>query len=411
MRNLAWILLVAFAFAVPWEYSLDLGPPLGNVARIVGLALLLIAIPAVLQAGRLRSPGPLQWLVLIFYLWFCCTTFWTIDSAETLDRIRAYFQEMMVVWLVWEFAETPRDVRSLLRAYVAGSWVLAALTLANFGSPEAMAAGQVRFAAYGQDPNDVARFLDLGFPFAALLAHSERRWPQRLLALGYLPFGLVAVLLTASRGGFLAALVALAGCAAILIQGRAKAVFALLFASPVLATGLWYAVPKASFVRLATIPGELRYGGLNQRLNIWSAGWQAFLRAPLVGSGAGAFVRAAGTAPIDTAHNTALSILVGGGLCALFLAAAIVTLAAWLACRTKGALRLALAVSLLVWLMTSLVATVEENRSTWLLMALIALAARLHEDRPAALSACFAVQPPKPACAQTLSSALWRCNT
>lgn len=389
MRNLAWTLLVAFAFAVPWEYSLDLGPPFGNVARIVGLALLLAAVPAVLQSSRLRAPGPLQWLVLVFYLWFCCTGFWTIDPAGAFDRLRAYFQETMLVWLVWEFAETPRDLRSLLRAYVAGSWVLAVLTLANFSAPEALAAGQVRFAAYGQDPNDVARFLDLGFPLAALLAHTESRWPQRLLAAGYLPLGLVAVLLTASRGGFLAALVALAGCIAILARAHAKAALAALLASPVFALGLWTAIPSATFARLATIPEQLRSGDLNQRLNIWSAGWQAFLRAPFLGSGAGTFVRAAGTASIDTAHNTALSILVGGGLCALFIAAAIVALAAYLAFKTTGALRLALGFSLLVWFVTSLVATVEENRATWLLLALIALAARFADDHPAALAACF----------------------
>ncbi len=397
MRSLAWTLLLAFAFAMPWEYSLDLGPPLGNVARIVGLALILVAVPAVLQAGRLRTPGPLQWLVLVLYLWFCCTCFWTIDPAETFYRIRAYFQEMVVVWLVWEFAETPRDLRSLLRAYVAGSWVLAALTLANFSSPQAIAAGQYRFAAYGQDPNDVARFLDLGFPLAALLANSESRWPQRLLAAGYLPLGLVAVLLTASRGGFLAALVALTGCAAILVRGHAKAVLAILFASPALAASLWRAIPIATFARLATIPEQLRTGDLNQRINIWSAGWRAFLHAPLIGSGAGTFVRAAGTAPIDTAHNTALSILVGGGLCALFLAASIVTLAAYLAFNTGGALRLALAVSLLVWFVTSLVATVEESRTTWLLIAVIALAARLTEDQPTALAACFSEPHPRSA--------------
>ncbi len=109
--------------------------------------LLLAAIPAVLQAGRLRTPGALQWLVLALYLWFCCSYFWTIEPVATLDKMRAYFQEMMIVWLVWEFAESPRDLRALLRAYVAGSWVLAVLTLANFASPEAIAAGQIRFAA------------------------------------------------------------------------------------------------------------------------------------------------------------------------------------------------------------------------------------------------------------------------
>src|SRR5690242_1411371 len=137
MKRASWGLLVLYVFAIPWEYSLDLGSPLGNVARIVGLVLLVVAIPAVLQAVRVRNPGALHWLVLAFYIWFCVSYFWTIEPVATLDKMRAYFQEMMIVWLVWEFAESPNQLRTLMRAYVAGSWVLAILTLANFATPEA----------------------------------------------------------------------------------------------------------------------------------------------------------------------------------------------------------------------------------------------------------------------------------
>ena len=389
MRRIAWRLLLLFAFAIPWEYSLDLGEPLGNIARILGLLLILVAIPAVLQAGRLRTPGPMQWLVLAFYLWFCCTYFWTIDPLATLEMMRAYFQEMMIVWLVWEFAESPSDLRALLRAYVAGSCVLALLTVANLCSPEAIASGQIRFVATGQDPNDVARFLDLGFPLAALLLNSERRWPARLLALSYLPLGLVAVLLTASRGGFLAAVVALTGCGILLARTHLKGVFAGILALPGLAAVLWFIVPHETLERLATIPEQLQGGNLNQRLNIWTAGWHAFVHAPLFGTGAGSFVAAAGMNPLDTAHNTALSILVGGGLCAFFLAVAIVALAARSILETFGPLRLALATALTVWIITSLVATVEESRTTWLLLGMIALAGRLAVEDPEGLAACF----------------------
>ncbi len=144
------------------------------MARIAGLLVLLAAVPAILQAGRMRTPNAFCWITLALYLWFCCTCFWTVDSAVTLEKLRAYFQEMMIVWLVWEFADTPADLRDLLRATVAGSCVLAVLTLLAFRSPEALATGQIRFAAYGQDPNEVARFLDLGFPLAALLVNCER---------------------------------------------------------------------------------------------------------------------------------------------------------------------------------------------------------------------------------------------
>jgi len=276
-----------------------------------------------------------------------------------------------------------------LRVTVAGSWVLAILTLANFASPEAIVEGQARFAATGQDPNDVARFLDLGFPIAALLYDGERRWWGKAMAGGYLPVGLVAVLLTASRGGFLAAMVALAGCGVLLARGHAGRVLAGAYTLPLLAAGLWFAVPRETFERLATITEQRRGGDLNQRWNIWSAGWHAFCQAPIFGRGAGSFIVAAGTSPIDTAHNSALAILVEGGLSAFFVAVAIVAVAAWSAMKTRGNLRIALAATLLVWVVTSLVATVHESRWTWLLMGLIALADRMREESPDGLESQF----------------------
>jgi O-antigen ligase len=388
MRRIAWVLLLIFAFAIPWEYSLELGEPLGNIARVAGLLLLLVAIPAVLQAGRIRTPGLLQWLVLALYLWFCCTYFWTIEPLATQIKLRGYFQEMMIVWLVWEFAESAGDLRALMRAYIAGSWVLAVLTLANYATAETVAE-QIRFAATGQDPNDVARFLNLGFPLAALLVNSEQRWPWRLLALGYLPLGLVAILLTASRGGFLEVMVALAGSGILLGYGHPKRVWAGALVLTPIAALLWWIVPRESFERLATINEQLQGGGLNLRWNIWTAGWHAFVRAPVFGTGAGSFVSAAGLAPIDTAHNSALSIAVSGGLVALFLAVAIVAVAIWSITQTRGPLRWALALTLVIWGITSLVATVEENRTTWLLLAMIALAGRLSVEEPEGVATCF----------------------
>jgi O-antigen ligase len=393
MRRTAWILLLLLAFTIPWEYSLDVGEPLGNAARIAGLLVLLAAVPAILQAGRIRTFNAFCWVTFALYLWFCCTCFWTIDSVVTLEKLRAYFQEMMIVWLVWEFADTPADLRNLLRVTVAGSWVLAVLTLLAFRSPEAIATGQIRFAAYGQDPNEVARFLDLGFPLAALLVHCERRWPLRLMAIGFLPLGVVAVLLTASRSGFLAALAALAGSILILAHGRARRVAAAIFALPPFLAALWFIVPRGTFERLATIPEQLQGGDFNQRVNIWSAGWRAFVHAPLFGTGAGSFVAASHLSPGDTAHNTALSILIGGGLCALLIASLLLVLAVRAALQTSGSLRLALVTCLLVWAITTLIATVEENRTTWLLFGLIILAARLSEEDPRGLATCFGSAP------------------
>jgi len=387
VRRLVWFLLLAFVFAIPWEYSLDIGEPLGNIARILGLLLLVAAVPALLLAGRMRNLGLLQFLALALFLCFCCSCFWTIDQHATLVRVRGYFQVMMTVWLVWEFAETPEDFRDLLRAYVAGSWILAALTIGDLASP---GAGQIRFVAEGQDPNDVARFLDLGFPMTALLLDGESTWPGNLFAFGYLPVGLLGVLLTASRTGFLAALVALAGCAVLMARSHhVRGLLAGALALPAIAVTIWLLVPHETLQRIASIPEQLHLGDLNQRLNIWQAGWQAFVHAPFLGTGAGTFVLASGLAPEDTAHNTVLALGVEGGIVALIVAVAIVLVCARSIIQTHGPVRIALGAALLVWLLTSLVATVEENRTSWLLIALIALAARLAVEEPEAMERCF----------------------
>jgi hypothetical protein len=123
--------LLIYAFTIPWEYSLDLGAPFGNIARIVGLLLLMVAIPAVLQAGKMRTPNALEWLALAMYLWFACTCFWTVDTVTAAAKMRGYAQEMMVVWFLWEFAEDRHELRAILRMRLAGSWVLAALTIVD----------------------------------------------------------------------------------------------------------------------------------------------------------------------------------------------------------------------------------------------------------------------------------------
>jgi O-antigen ligase len=380
MRRISKGVLLLFIFAIPWEYSLDWGEPVGNIARVMGLCVMLTATFALLCSNGPRAPGPMQCLVLAYFLWFCCTCFWTIDTQATLDKLRGLAQELMIVWLVWEFVETPSDLRMALRAFVAGSAVLAVLSLANYGTIDASPTGLSRLAAEGQDPNDMARYLCLGLPVAAVLLKIESHWPWRALALSFLPLGAVVVLLTASRSGFLAEATALAGCAWLLARSHKRLVLGACAVTPLMLAALWLLVPHDIFIRLGSIPEQLQGGDLNQRWNIWMAGWDAFVHAPILGSGAGTFVSAAALSPIDTAHNTLLSIAVNGGLCALLPAGGLVIVAIGYVARMERALLVGMAISLLVLGLTSLVATVEDSRETWLVLALIAVAGRFGEE-------------------------------
>ncbi|HEY3703627.1 MAG TPA: O-antigen ligase family protein [Terracidiphilus sp.] len=385
MRRAAWVLLLVVAFAIPWEYSLDFGEPFGNVARVAVIGVLLALIPAILNEGRLRMPGALPVLGVMLLVWFCLSCFWTVDMDESLRQLRGYFQEIVIVWLVWELVDSLRDLRWLLRSYVAGAAVLAVLTVLNFVS--AARTGQVRFVAEGHDPNDVARLLDLAFPLTALLVGSESGWPRKLVTGAYFPLGMLGILLTGSRSGLVSATIALCACAALLFYNNRRAFFAGLFALPVLLASAWVIVPLQTFVRLATLPSELMGGDLNQRSEIWAAGWQAFVRAPFCGYGVGSFVAAAGVAPIDTAHNTMLVLVVEGGVIALLIGSLLAVFAVALVLQLRGSVRIALGAALLVWMVSSLVGTVQENRATWLLLGILAVAARLLGEDAAVASA------------------------
>lgn len=390
MRRVVWALLTAFAFSVPWANSVDLGWPFGHIARIIGLLALIAGTAAVLLSGNVRTPGAVQWLVLTCLLWFCCTAFWSLDEHVTWVRLRGLFQVMLPVWLVWEFMDTPGDWGDLLRAWVGGSLVLAALTIFSFASADFET--QIRFAATGQDPNDVARFLDLGFPMAALMLDGHWKWPWKLMAAIYLPAGLAGVLLTASRSGFLLGLVALTGSAVVLFRRHRRMLLSGLIFLAVVA-GLLFAVAHGTIERIASLSEQLQRGDLNQRLNIWVAGWHAFVHAPFFGSGAGTFVQAARLYPFDTAHNSALAMAVEGGMVALIVASTILAVSARLVLALRGSLRIALASALMVCMIASLVATVEGNRTTWLLVGIISAAARLTEEEPVLMERYFSPAP------------------
>lgn len=375
MRRLAWMLLLFFVFALPWEYSLDLGAPWGNIARLTGLVLLAILLLAVLQAGRIRPPKLFHVAVLLWLLWLCSSALWSIVARTTAARLPGYFEEAMIAWFLWELIESDADLAWVIRAYIAGAAVLALLTFSSFAWPQSPE--QVRFVPAGQDPNDVARYLVLSLPLAAWLLNEAKAHWQRLLLVALLTITTIAVLLTASRGGFLACAFALIGCGLVLWRRHSRIVLAGFMSAPAAVAAVWLAAPHDTLLRLAGIPAQLVGGDLNQRWEIWAAGWRAFARAPILGSGAGSFVWAANLAPTDTAHNTVLAIAAEGGLISFALAIAILVLCIGALRHARPSLRLAMGTALAAWMFLSLVSTVQENRTTWFLLGSIVVAGRI----------------------------------
>ena len=377
MRMIARFLLFLYTFVMPWAYSFDLGIPFGNIARISGLLAVAATAFMMLQERYAPKLDPIATCTLAYFLYLSGSYFWTLSTETTSGELRGIFQKMMVVWLISLHCDKASDLIKLMRCMVAGTSMLALLTLAAYRSTQVYADEQLRMAAAGQDPNDVAHFLSLGIPLAGYLAVQETSTLYRRLSLVVIAIHLFAILLTGSRGGLMATAAALT-CCVILFYRRAqrKTILAIMMMSPLLLIA-YRTIPLPTMTRLQSIPEQIGNGDLNQRKQIWMAGWEAFRAAPILGNGAGCFVEAAHTATGDTAHNTSLALLVNGGLAGFSLALAILIAAIRALQRLHGDLRIALWGALLVCLLSSLVATMEENRLAWFLLGLIALAQRV----------------------------------
>ncbi|CAN5644220.1 hypothetical protein BH23DEI1_BH23DEI1_24470 [soil metagenome] len=167
----------------------------------------------------------------------------------------------------------------------------------------------------------------LAIPMAwSLMLRNRFRVFQVLNAI-YPLLALFAVVLAASRGGFLPALVALTvvplTLARLGLVGRV-----LLFVAVVgSATAAFVYVPQMfpelerNLERLSETDEQLFGGTLTGRTDIWSGGVQVFLTSPIVGVGMGGFYRAS-AAVLDaprSPHNAFLSVAVGSGLVGLAL--------------------------------------------------------------------------------------------
>lgn len=322
LRKLAVAFFLVFIFTLPWENVLIV-QGVGTIAQLVGFGALPVVTIYLLAQGRHRFHWILFWIAL-FVAWTGITLLW-VHSPDSDVRVRTFFQLMIMVWLILQMARRDEEVRWAFAAYILGCYVSAISSVHNYLS--GVEEHYQRFAAAGFDPNDTALTLVLGLAIAWYFVLTSRGI-LLLVALVYLPLGSIAVLLTGSRAGFLALLVASTYPLVMMshspTRARSLAATAALLAV-VGGTAILQLVPEATWARLATTWDEIGEGTLNYRRMIWALGLTLFDRAPLVGVGAANFTNALeqafgwSVAP----HNVFLSIAVEFGLLGFFVFAAI----------------------------------------------------------------------------------------
>jgi O-antigen ligase len=371
MSALAYGALWLFVFALPWENAVSVIPGTAIVTKITGALALAGALGVVLTSARIRRWHALHVAGLLFLVWTGVHFIFLPSGQRVPFKYTTFVQLFIVLLIVWEVAPTRSRQLGLLAAYVLGAYVAALSTVMLYRT----AADELkRFAGVQSDPNTLAMTLALAIPMAWYLSLTSQRALLRWVCRLFIPVGLFAIGLTASRGGMLAATVALMIVPLTMTKlSPGKLVIALLLLTVSGVVAAIY-IPERAMERLASTGTEVEDLSLGGRGGIWIAGARALTKRPITGYGVGLWRSAVspwlGPDP-QVAHNSFLSVAVEAGMVGLVLYLAMFV-AAFLAVMRLPSMERRLSLVLLGTLIVAMLPlTWEDQKSVWFILALL----------------------------------------
>lgn len=169
------------------------------LAAVVTLVAIWIRLP---PADPSRQPwyatGAAK-LMIAFTLWFWIGTLWALDRSQHIPAAILLTKYILVFYMVYRLVDTPAKVTAFLLLHVAGCFYLGTLAFgANTGG---------RLDGVGgpgiDDSNTLSMHLATGVVAGAMLVMHLRDW-RRYFCIPALAFAMNAIVLTGSRGAFLA---------------------------------------------------------------------------------------------------------------------------------------------------------------------------------------------------------------
>lgn len=256
----------------------------------------LVAIPTLigLPFTKLKQLPPLTiqtGLLAALWLWFCLTSVNVFISPElkhhsvdTLDSLRL-FTKMMLMLLVALVLIT--DFKRFRWWYLvtAGSFALFALKIAVWG---VATGGQYR--AYGPrnsmiyDNNDFGLAMNMVLPMFVGIARTEQSRVLRWCFWAAVPTGILAVILTYSRGALLGLVAAL-----LALVMKSKRRWLALVAAVVLGFGVFAVAPGKWIERMQTLRNTKEDQSAQARFHSWRFSYRLFRDHPILGGGFNTF--------------------------------------------------------------------------------------------------------------------------
>jgi O-antigen ligase len=371
MNILTRYLLWLYVFAVSGD-TIAL-PLVGSASRAIGLVVVGTAVLTKVVEGRLRKPDGVFCFAMGFFVWNALSLLWTLSYGATMGTAFLYAQLIGSLWVIREFVRTREQVQTLLTAFFLGLFVPLFDLLKNFRSGAEAHTGSGRFTGSNLNADMLGLLLAIGLPLAWYLFW-HGRGAVRALSLIYLPAGPLALLLTGTRGAFLAGLVGFS-LIPITLRRLTLRTYALAGTLLLVGAGSLTLVPQSNWDRMATIPREIVGGGMTGRSAIWRAGLQAFHDHEILGAGAGAYGEAAQPYYHTTrglyAHNLPVNLLVEGGVIGFGIFAALLGACAWTILHLRPPDRTLWCVLMLTWAVGNGSVSLESTKLTWVLFGLI----------------------------------------
>lgn len=379
LRGAVRVLFILFVASIPAEYALVL-PGVGSVSRLVGAVLILFCATDVIFRGVARRLPAVLLLLTAFVLWSLASVVWSFDPLLSANRATTYLQLLVMAWVIWENVRTEEDLVAVAQAYVLGALLVATVTVWEFRSSSfaiSLVTTDVRVAAFGANPNELALTMVTAIPIALLLL---RRSLSRIAALfngAYVILGTLAVILTASRAGAIA--LAVAGVSMLPMLRESRTSRKIMLAAGLLCLLVLFIsmVPDYTLQRIASIGAKLQRMDFNNRTVNWMAGLEMFSERPFLGVGAGAFESA--TAHLievpRSSHSTWIGVLVETGVIGAGLWISALLMALYELRAAPALWRRALLAAIVPMLVGMLVTGWDHRKVPWFLLMLAICAA------------------------------------
>jgi putative inorganic carbon (HCO3(-)) transporter len=257
------------------------------------------------DAPQPHKISPVHGLLALYWLWAGITTLLSPVPREALNgliELTLYLGVFVLIertvrstrwrnWLIMVYLLTA----SFVTLYGLRQWFFGADALATWVDPDSSLANTTRVYSYLDNPNLLAAYLLPAIPFSLCAIFAWAHWGPKLLAIAMFLANTICLVLTFSRGGWMALVAALAVAGLLLLYwmlpqlpkfwqrwafplllggGTAVIVLAVLLVEPV----------RDRFVSVFASRGD---SSNNFRINVWESVQQMIRDRPLTGIGPG----------------------------------------------------------------------------------------------------------------------------